>query len=622
MPISLKTATDLSLKLALLFAIVCAMVPFSPKMPATDIDYSWAIALNQAIAQGLIFGKEIIFTLGPYACLYTKVYHPSTDGMMIIGSLYLAISYWLACVFLIRKNHIITSLIFIIALLGMVYARDVLFFSYPLLLGLWLITQPRNIQSERNWLATYAVLSVPLGLLVLIKGTFLIQTILFLAITTLYFIYTNKRKAALIAISSTCISCCVFWLVAKQPLFALPAFIINSIKISLGFSEVMSSEGNYYEIYTFLAISLIQLTIVVTDNNHRRKEKSLLFSILVLFLFLSFKAGFTRHFGHAYVASTALLFSGLILSLVYRPTASMVMIILSTAGCLFINGNYTHMSLRQNIRATLSSAIHGINNRYRDPTWAHNNYQTLMSFIAKQTGLPQFAQTSDIYSYDQATLLASGNQWSPRPIFQSYSAFTTKLAEINKNKLKQNPPNHIFFRLQPIDKKVPALDDGPSWRILLDNYYPTQKVNDYLILTKKQQKESINAHIQNEQRENHQFGETILLPNHASTIFAKLTIKKTIQGKLWSLIYKPDQLRIHIYLKGGSSRTFRLSANMAAAEFLLSPLIENTSEFGLLFFSSSTLTPKYVKSITVDSLPSHSKHWQKEYTLQIIQQNT
>lgn len=90
---------DVLSKLILLLIIISAFVPFSPKMPAPGIDPSWALGLNQAVAQGLAFGKEIIFTLGPYSFLYTKTYHPSTDLLMIIGCLYLALCYWISLLF-------------------------------------------------------------------------------------------------------------------------------------------------------------------------------------------------------------------------------------------------------------------------------------------------------------------------------------------------------------------------------------------------------------------------------------------------------------------------------------------------------------------------------------------
>lgn len=48
--------------------------------------------MNVATAEHLRFGKDIIFTFGPRASVYTNVYHPGTDGLMIGGSLLIAVA--------------------------------------------------------------------------------------------------------------------------------------------------------------------------------------------------------------------------------------------------------------------------------------------------------------------------------------------------------------------------------------------------------------------------------------------------------------------------------------------------------------------------------------------------
>ena len=72
-------------------------------MPESGLE-SWVLALNQAVAQGLRFGTDVVFTFGPYATVYTRNYHPATDGLMIFGSLYLALCFSLAIAVLMEKT--------------------------------------------------------------------------------------------------------------------------------------------------------------------------------------------------------------------------------------------------------------------------------------------------------------------------------------------------------------------------------------------------------------------------------------------------------------------------------------------------------------------------------------
>ena len=67
------------LQALLLVTAVCALVPFAPLMPGQSLDDSWVYGINQAVAQGLAIGRDIVFTVGPYASIYTGGYHPGTD---------------------------------------------------------------------------------------------------------------------------------------------------------------------------------------------------------------------------------------------------------------------------------------------------------------------------------------------------------------------------------------------------------------------------------------------------------------------------------------------------------------------------------------------------------------
>lgn len=58
------------LKSALLIIIIAVFIPLSPKMPAPGLDASWAVGLNQAVAQGLAFGKDIFYLRTLFFHLY------------------------------------------------------------------------------------------------------------------------------------------------------------------------------------------------------------------------------------------------------------------------------------------------------------------------------------------------------------------------------------------------------------------------------------------------------------------------------------------------------------------------------------------------------------------------
>jgi hypothetical protein len=61
-----RRIAELSLSFVLVVLFVGAFAVIIPNIPPPYQDSPWAYSLNRAVAQRLIFGREIIFTLGPY----------------------------------------------------------------------------------------------------------------------------------------------------------------------------------------------------------------------------------------------------------------------------------------------------------------------------------------------------------------------------------------------------------------------------------------------------------------------------------------------------------------------------------------------------------------------------
>ncbi len=607
---------DFLSKLVLLLIIVSAFVPFSPKMPAPGIDPSWALGLNQAVAQGLVFGKEIIFTLGPYSSLYTKAYHPATDLLMIAGCLYLALSYWICLLFLIKMSRWYWALIYCVPFLGMIYARDSLFFSYPLLTGLisYKIVSLENALPN-NYLPSFFVffLFAPFGLLVLIKGSILIICLLILFVCFIWFLAHNKKKLALICLAAPSVSIILFWLAAGQPLFSLPAYLTSSLFIASGFTEAMSSDGNIKEVILYVFTCLLISIVLLCRKHIPASGKIFLLSIYFIFLFVSFKTGFTRHFGHAFIPGTSILLATLFLPFIFNSWISYVLILISLNSWYYINSHYTKISIRDNFISSYSTAWHGLKSRISDPFWLEKNFTFTMNFLREQAAFPILQGTTDIYSYDQAYLISSQNIWSPRPVFQSYSVFNPVLAENNKEHLQgKHKPDNIIFKIEPIDQRVPSLEDGASWPLLLANYQPTRYTNNFLFLRKKKHDHPTSLTLL--KRESHFLGEQVEIPE-TQLLFAEIDLTPTLWGTLATIVFKPQLLHITLNLSNGTTKHYRLVANMAKSTFLLSPLIENTVEFSLLYKKNNELEAKRVKSLIIAINQEKNWHWNNMYTI-------
>ncbi|CAM3007445.1 hypothetical protein [Legionella worsleiensis] len=607
------------IKLAFLLILLLVIVPFSPKMPAPGLDASWALGLNQAVAQGLSFGKEIIFTLGPYSAIYTKFYHPLTDLMMIGGSIYLALSFWLCIVLLMQGVKWRWCFAFAVLIFGMIYARDSLFFAYPLIMSLVCFKNmdphTNSSYSIQNKYLLLGILFAPLGLLSLIKGSLLLLSSAVCLLCSLFFALHKQKKMAFICFISPLASLVVFWIIAGQSIIHIPAYIYNSMVLATGFTEAMAVDGDNKEIVLYLLSSGLIGLAIIKQKHTTHLMRFFYFSIFFLFLFLSFKAGFTRHFGHSFITGTSILIAALLLPFLFHSKWVVVALITSLYTTCYIDGQHTKISLLNNFISTYTASWYGLKNRIQDPNWVKENYRVTMSYLRNQSSLPELKGTADIYSYDQSYLFASDAIWSPRPIFQSYSVFTPALAEKNKQHISiQHGPDVIVFRLQPIDDRFPSLEDGVSWLEFLNNYHPVQLVDHFLLL-KKNEHPLIDNTPETITTERHYLGEIIQLPQSKHPVFTKLIIKPTLWGKIATILFKPAPLEISVVLHNGNKRQFRMIANMAQSGFLISPLIEETAEFGLLFSNNPFLENKKVKSITLTTSKKNAKHWQSEFTI-------
>lgn len=138
--------------------------------------------------------------------------------------------------------------------------------------------------------------------------------------------------------------------------------------------------------------------------------------------------------------------------------------------------------------------------------------------------------------------------------------------------------------------------------------------NDFLFLKKKENISSIEEPLKLSS-EKHTFGEIVNLPQSNQPIFAQIEIKPTILGRIATILFKPSQLRMSLELNNGIKKQYRIIAGMAKSGFVISPLIENTTEFGMLYGKEGLLDVKLVKSIIIAPRDGKTMHWNEEYTV-------
>ena len=408
-----------------LITIICVFVPFSPTMPSAGLDSSWTFGMNQAMSQGLSIGNDVIFTFGPYASIYTTLYSPSTDVMMIIGSIFLAFSYWICFMILIKKVRWYWVLAYCVVLVGLMYSRDALFFSLPLLVGLTtykiLFWEEGKLLKNRLVPFYMALIFIPFGLLPLVKGTMIIVCVVIALLCSVILVANKQKFLAVICLLSPTVSMLIFWITSGQSITNLPSYFISMVPIISGYTEAMASNGPTHELVLYIIASVILLLVISTQKKIAKVSKIFLLCLYFIFLFLSFKEGFVRHDGHAVIAGISILIAALSLPFILNKRIVFFVIFFTLLSWYSIDSNYVKTSPESfvgNIKSTYSLAWDGIKNRIENKDWLKIEFNTTVKSLRDEASFPILPGTTDIYSYDQSYLIASGNTWSPRPVFK------------------------------------------------------------------------------------------------------------------------------------------------------------------------------------------------------------
>ncbi len=623
---TVKSTSRFMLGCILMFACMLAFVPFYPNLPVASLDPSWMLAMEQAVAQGFVFGREIVFSFGPYAALYTQTYHPATYHLTLFLSFLLGLCYGGMLLMAMRKQG--NGWLWLYAVfLFLVESRDVLFFSYPLLVAFvaYKVTLPsmdtRHMAFPTRTRIVYAFAIALLGVLPIIKGSFLPLTVMAVMAGFILHWQKGKKVFAFLFILLPLLMMVALWHIAGQPITALADYFHAMFEIISGYAGAMSTFPEGWSpkmrfgipgmIASYIIIATLVLVSILTCNANSRLHKIVITSCVGLFLLIAFKAGFVRHDDHALVSGSALILAVLALNLFGIARIPLLTVLFAVILWSLIHLFYMGISLNQSPVHRISGVMSG------EPMGGQlqGAFNQRLDEIKAASTIPRLDGMTDIYPYDQAELIASGNNWESRPVLQSYSVYTPFLARINEAHLRgSRAPDNIVFRVSPIDHRFPSLEDGLSWPTLFSHYEIATTDQHYAYLKKRKVPFALRKMLM--VQASHQLGKQVMLPHGAHTLFAEVDVSPTLLGRVARVFFKLTPLYISISQENGLDKTFRFIPGMAQTGFVISPLIITTEDFVRLANGQlSSLSGNAVRSMRLASEGSESILWESNYSI-------
>lgn len=628
----------------------------SPVMPYSNLDGSWVYSINHAVAKRMEFGRDIVFTVGPYGSVYTHADDPATTGIMVAGSLLLDLCYTCSFVLLVRRAHWPWPLILAALLIASLITPDAFLFSFLLLqvvLVFRLQDEEMDGAGKRVTLLLLALLFACSGMLPLIKGS--LAPMELCLYVPCFFLLTLRRQwmAALICFLAPLAAMMLFWFAAGQRIADLPSYFSELVPIISGYSDAMSVPGPSWEVLLFLIGALAILAAIVLARQFDPQRKTLLLLAYAFYLFIDFKAGFARqddlHVSHAL---GALALSALWLTLLETPRQKRFNSFLCLSAFVvailpfgFFWHNYFVDAFRVNgkvpkvykelkgralfarLRSDLGytglvkvafvtephvGALHPWTYSLKpwrdrfDDARREINASSRLNFV-----LPG---SVDVYSYEQSALLSRGYAWDPRPVMQSYSAYTPRLIRCNEQHLRgSGAPGNIVFRLETIDDRLPTLDDGLSWPAMLDNYRVAEVTNDWVLLARNPGPLREESHFTLLGTTSARLGQDVTMQAANGPIFVQINLNPGAFGRFLGALDKLPLLRLTVTSGDGHTASYRVIAGMMKTGFFLSPLVTSNEDFARLFNPSEPLRDD--EKIRTLRLDAEGRGWNDSYTI-------
>jgi hypothetical protein len=324
-----------------------------------------------------------------------------------------------------------------------------------------------------------------------------------------------------------------------------------------------------------------------------------------------------RHDQHAMTAGAAALLVGTLLASRLPFALGFPVVALSAAVWITIVSHYhpslSSRSMLVTIGDNLHSAVRGLATRVGGHDF-RADYQEALRKIQSEAAFKPLAGPTDIYPLDQALLIASGFDWDPRLIPQSYSAYTSALLRENSEHLTgSRAPEHILFSVRPIDSRLPSLDDSLSWPTLLTSYRFERFDNGFAVLVR--QPSASPPRFDGVSEIDADFDRAIELPQDTDLLWAKIDLVPSLKGRAQEFFYKLSPIILRLRFTSGDSRDFRYIPGIGTEGFLLSPLVGETPDFVKLMSPSgrSQLAAQRPVSMTVLSPRGERSAWQHPF---------
>ena len=610
----------------------------TPRVPTevdqdTRADASWSAVLGFAQEHNLQFGTDIVFTYGPLGFLATPLVANERAGLRLAVDTLLALITAAGLVLVSRRLGTLWR--------GLLLATTFFLFAniYPrsdLLIEAGIVCWGLLAMVETGRVADFAV-SIFIAVAAfgaLVKITLLILACLSAGWVGLDFSFRGRPKRGLWIMVSFVFAFVAGWMLSGQRLLNLGTFLGRAFSTSQGFNLAMGYEGSpelrWRGAFTAVALlsALLLRSAFAFEAGASRMRRLVLGVWSTAIVFLIWKHGFVRtdryHAGFYFGAvpflalATDALPSTRVAATLWARVIALIccFVALVTVQAVVLPGDL-RFSLGEPFRSLWSNA-----ERLLAPSRYCTATEQALLARRQQLQLPHVRgvvgrSSIDMFGCDQVFVLANHLNYHPRPVFQSYAAYSAPLARLNEDfYLSPAAPDYVLFSLGAQDRKFPPLEDARVVRDLLVNYEPAGAEGGFVLL-KGTTKTKPDSKLLRESTARP--GERIQLTEYENAnLWMEISIAPSLAGCARELVYQPSTIRLTVWypLSGKPHvRRFHAPPPMLAGGFIISPLLLNNEDVLALYNGAPPTRPTAV-ALEVD--PGTGALWKSAFSYRIF----
>lgn len=569
--------------------IFISFLSFGVVTASSNSEESWSQMLSYACASGWHWGKEVIFTYGPGACyIYPNAAFESEIFQRFLF-VQILISLIVSCILIFIGNRLastsqkLTYLLLVLAVLR-AFPSDALIFLLITTIALWLMRS--TLDKERHLVFLLFSTSF-MALFALDKFTFALLSSVMSLFVGINALLTRRHKLNLLVPPLFALLFLFGWWVLGQSLSDVGAFLSYSLELSSEFSSAMSLGFISAELICALFIGLFTIVLLSMKMMKEPSVENFCSSACVgITVFLGWKSGFVRHDAHSLQFFALMVFLPFTLLIIFNQTRHFP----SVALCYLIAAVSLY-GLELAGRGLIKTASEW-------PKDVARNFHNLAFYPeiveerkARREWMSQYYKlpiisgivgnsTIDMIGLEQGILLLNNFNWTPRPLFQGYTAYTSSLQELNTQFInKGDAPEYLLYKNQIVDGRFPMMNDKGVMEALLTKYQPIAYEKGYLLFQKKLTDEAIGS-AAGETVLTKRFGENLDLSGFKrDLLYLKVNIQEPFWLKIMTLLYRAPRYYIHVLAEGEHEHFFRVLPKLTEEGFLLSPLVIDETDF-------------------------------------------